>query len=607
MVVDLHMKPQSDPPKVSGLHDASSINRRLAAIVFADVAGYSRLLATNESETLRQWKALRTEIMEPYTIRQGGRVAEMAGDALLVEFPSAVNAVRWAADVQRAVKSRQTGANPSPLSLRIGVNVEDVIVDDGTLQGDGVNIAARIHQAAEPGQIVITAMVREFVTNRLPVTFRDLGTPPLKNIARQVQVFEVEWTQSAASELTHRPYLLWSTRPTLAVLPFRNMGGTEVDRYFGEGITEDIISGLSRSHALHVIAWSSTLRYRDRQQDVRQIAGELGVRYVLEGGVRRRASRLRISSELIDATSGRALWTDRFDGAAAEIFEFQDRIASRIVGAIEPRLYQAEAARAFTKPTQSLDAYDCVLRAMSLLYTLDDGQFAEAGTYFHRAVSLDPSYAQAQAYLAWWLNLKLGESRSSDPDGDIANAIRAAAEAVRLDADDSFCLAVAGHVHAFLSKDLDAAVDLFERALSVNDNSAFAWGISASTYSFLGRPDEALERLRNAWRLSPFDPLNFWFCTVAGIAEFVAARYDEAIGWLRKAQRLNPRFLACHRTLTAALALADDIEAARAVANQVLALDSSFRVSTFTSWYPLRRPEDLERFAKGLRLADLPD
>jgi adenylate cyclase len=595
------------PQKVRAVDDASSINRRLAAVVFADVAGYSRLLAANESETLRQWKALRTEIMEPYTIRQGGRVAEMAGDALLVEFPSAVNAVRWAADVQRAVKSRQTAANPSALSLRIGVNVEDVIVDDGTLQGDGVNIAARIHQAAEPGQIVITGTVREFVSNRLPVTFRDLGTPPLKNIARQVQVFAVEWSQPAESETTHRPYLLWTTRPTLAVLPFRNVGGTEADRYFGEGITEDIISGLSRSHALHVIAWSSTLRYRDRQQDVRQIASELGVRYVLQGGVRRRASRLRISSELIDAASNRALWTDRFDGADTKIFEFQDRIASRIVGAIEPRLYQAEAARAFTKPTQSLGAYDCVLRAMSLLYTLNDRQFAETGEYLQRAVTLDPSYAQAHAYLAWWLNLKFGESRSTDPEADTAQAVSAAAQAVQLDADDAFCLAVAGHIEAFLNRDLDAAVDLFDRALRLNENSAFAWGVSGSTYCFLGRPDEALERLRNAWRLSPFDPLNFWFCTVAGLAEFVAARYDEAIGWLRKAQRLNPRFVACHRTLTAALALAGDIEAARTVGQQLLALDPRFQISAFTSRYPLRREDDLERLARGLLLADLPD
>jgi adenylate cyclase len=592
---------------VSAVNDASSINRRLAAVVFADVAGYSRLLAANESETLRQWKALRTEIMEPYTIRQGGRIAEMAGDALLVEFPSAVNAVRWAADVQRAVKSRQTGASPSALSLRIGVNVEDVIVDEGTLQGDGVNIASRIHQTAEPGQIVVTGTVREFVSNRLPVTFRDLGTPPLKNIARQVQVFEVEWSQPAESEATHRPYLLWSTRPTLAVLPFRNVGGTEADRYFGEGITEDIISGLSRSHALHVIAWSSTLRYRDRQQDVRQIASELGVRYVLEGGVRRQASRLRILCELIDATSARALWTDKFDGADTDIFDFQDRIASRIVGAIEPRLYQAEAARAFTKPTQNLDAYDCVLRAMSLLYTLDERQFVEAGEYLQRAVTLDPSYAHAHAYLAWWLNLKLGESRSSDVEGDTAEAVAAAAQALQLDSEDAFCLAVAAHIEAFRNKNLDAAVDLFDRALHLNENSAFAWGISASTYCFLGRPDEALERLSNAWRLSPFDPLNFWFCTVAGIAEFVAARYDAAIGWLRKAQRLNPRFVACQRTLAAALALGGDVDAARVTVQQLLALDPRYSVSRLMTWYPLRRQDDLERLCQGLRIAGLPD
>jgi tetratricopeptide (TPR) repeat protein len=277
------------------------------------------------------------------------------------------------------------------------------------------------------------------------------------------------------------------------------------------------------------------------------------------------------------------------------------------VGTLEPKLYQAEAARALTKPTESLDAYDCVLRALSLLYTLNDRQFLEAGEYLQRAVALDPSYAQAHAYLAWWLNLLRGEGRSTDAAGDAEKAVRAATRAVELDPDDAFCLAVAGHIQGFLNKNLDSAMDLFDRALRLNENCAFAWGVSASTYCFLGRPDEALERLRNAWRLSPFDPLTFWFCTVAGIAEFVASRYDQAIGWLRKAQRLNPRFAACHRTLAASLALAGDIEAAKAASQQLLSVDPRFRVSVFVSWYPLRRREDLERLAAGLRLAGLPE
>jgi adenylate cyclase len=255
-----------------GVELASQIERRLAAIVFADLAGFSRHLSQHELETLRRWKAIRLEIMEPYAAQNRGRVVEMAGDALLLEFPSAVNALRWAMDVQRAVASRYDESDPPALNLRIGINVEDVIVDGGVLQGDGVNIAARIHQAAKPGQIVVTGTVREYVSARLPVTFHDLGTPPLKNIARPVRVFAVEWADTGAGHAADQPYLQWSTRPTVAVLPFRNIGENGENSYFGEGITEDIITGLSRSRSLYVIARTSTLRYRERDKDLRQIA-----------------------------------------------------------------------------------------------------------------------------------------------------------------------------------------------------------------------------------------------------------------------------------------------------------------------------------------------
>jgi TolB-like protein/class 3 adenylate cyclase len=583
------------------------ITRRLAAIVFADVVGWSRLVERNDVETLRSWKALRTEVLEPKIREHGGQLQEITGDAVLIEFPSAVGAVGWALDTQRSLSDREPEER-DPLSLRISINVEDVIVDEDQLIGDGVNIAARILQLAAPGEIVVTGAVREYVWNKMPVAFGDLGERELKNISRPIRVYRITTPDSTPGMAAHaQPHLFWTKRPGVAVLPFRNLSGNPEEGYFSEGITEDIISGLTRSHSLYVIARNSTLRYRDRQMDARDIAAELGVRYILEGSIRRRASRVRISAELIDAVNGRAVWAEKFDGADSEIFEFQDRIATSIVGTLEPKLYQAEAARALTKPTESLDAYDCVLRALSLLYTLNDRQFLEAGEYLQRAVALDPSYAQAHAYLAWWLNLLRGEGRSTDAAGDAEKAVRAATRAVELDPDDAFCLAVAGHIQGFLNKNLDSAMDLFDRALRLNENCAFAWGVSASTYCFLGRPDEALERLRNAWRLSPFDPLTFWFCTVAGIAEFVASRYDQAIGWLRKAQRLNPRFAACHRTLAASLALAGDIEAAKAASQQLLSVDPRFRVSVFVSWYPLRRREDLERLAAGLRLAGLPE
>jgi adenylate cyclase len=583
-----------------------TIKRRLAAIAFADVAGFSRLIAANDVETLRRWKALRSEIIEPLMLRHGGRIAEIAGDAVLVEFPSAVDAVRWAAQTQRAQHAQHDAADPFALKLRIGINVDDVIDDDGILQGDGVNIAARIQQAAEPGQIVVTANVREYVTNRLPLKFRDLGTPPMKNIARPVRVFAIEWLDGSEAKHAAQPYLQWSSRPTIAVLPFRNVGGRDEDEYFGEGITDEIITSLSRSRSMYVIARNSTLRYRDRDKDARQIAGELDVRYLLDGTVWRQGAQLRLKADLLDVAGNRSVWSQRFDGANDDVFAFQDRIAARIIGSLEPRVRAVEMARADERPTDSLDAYNCVLKAMSRLYLFTDDGYREARHLLERAVSLDPSYAQAHAYTAWWLNFVLGECRSADPAADRDRALKASQRALQLDAEDPFVLCVAAHLHAFLGKELDHASDLFDRALALDENSVFAWGLSALTQAYLGHPDEALERLQNVWRLNPYDPLNFYFWIVAGIAEFVAGRYGEAIAWTRKSSRAKPRFVAALRILAASLALSGDEEAARAVGRDLLALEPSFRVSTFVEWYPLRRSDDLIRIADGLRAAGLP-
>lgn len=580
------------------------ITRRLAAVAFADVAGFSRLMAVSDVETVMRWRTLRTEIMEPHMVRHGGRIAEIAGDAVLVEFPSVVNAVRWAADVQQAQAQKTTDGSP-PLHLRISVNVDDVIDEDGILQGDGVNIASRIHQAAEPGQIVVTAAVRDYVMNRLPLTFHDLGTPPLKNINRMVRVYTVRWTDGLRGNPVTQPYLQWASRPTIAVLPFRSINGTET--YYGEGITDEIITGLSRNKSLYVIARNSTWRYRERDKDLRQIASELDVRYVLDGSVRRQGTRLRINAELIDIIGNISIWAQRYEGSTDDLFEFQDRIAGSILSSIEPRVRAVETARLGDRPTESLDAYHCVLRAMSLLYTFTLENYREAVELLERAIVLDPSYAQAYAYLGWSLNFWIGEGWSSDPEADKSRAILVSQRAIELDRDDPFALAVAGHVLSFFGGNPEDALDLFEEALTLNQNSAFAWGLSALTLAYLGRPDEALERLQNVWRLNPFDPLNFYFWIVAGIAEFVAGRYSEATGWLRKSRRANPRFIACLRMLAASLAISGDEAGARKIVQELLAIEPSFRISKFVSWYPLRRPDDLSRLAKGLAAAGLPE
>lgn len=596
----------SDDATLDAIDGPLALNRRLAAIAFADVAGYSRLIAANDVDAVRRWKTLRMEVIEPLMLRHGGRIAEIAGDAVLIEFSSVVNAVRWAAQTQR-VQQAVHASDPSALKLRVGINVDDLIDDDGILQGDGVNIASRIHQAGAPGQIVVTARVRDLVLNRLPVKFRDLGTPAMKNISSPVRAFEIDWLDGVKS-LLPQPHLQWSSRPTVAVLPFRTVNGNTEDAYFGEGITDEVITGLSRSRTMYVIARNSTLRYADRDShtDLRQIAAELDVRYLLDGSVWRQNEKLRIKVDLVDVTGNRVVWTQRFDGSNDEVFDFQDRIAASVIGALEPRLQAVEAARAGERPTESLDAYDCLLKAMSRLYKFTDESFRETGELIERSIALDPSYAQAYAYKAWRLNFVLGESRSLDPPADRRLAIEASERALELDPDDPFVICVAAQLQAFMMKNLDYANDLFDRALALDENSAFAWGLSALTRAYLGDPDDALERLQNHWRLNPYDPLNFYFWIVAGIAEYVAGRYTEAIGWTRKSSRASPNFRPALRILTASLALSGDEEGARAVAAKLLAIEPAFHVGKFLEWYPLRRPEDLTRLGEGLRAAGLP-
>ena len=592
----------------TALRDGTQVVRRLAALAFADVVGFSQLVGRDDVGTVSDWKELRDGLIEPKIDEHHGKTLRLLGDGMLIEFASAVDAVRCAQEIQRGIAHLEAEGRTS-LKLRIGINVEDVIVDEGDVHGDGVNIAARIHQLASPGEVVVTAAVREYVWNKLGARFTDLGDRELKNISRPVRIYRLEppeFDLAAGAPSTH-PYLTWTRRPSIAVLPFRNLSGDPREAYFGEGITEDIIAGLSRSRTFFVIARHSTLPYRDRNADAHQIAAELGVRYILDGSVRRQDARLRISTELIDAGQNRTIWAERFDGSMDELFDFQDRIATGIVAALGTHVLEAEKERVRAKPTESLDAYDCVLRSLALFYSFDDADFYQAGAFLDRAIELDPSYAQAYAYKAWWLNLLIGESRSKDVARNNPRAEEAAQKAILCDPHDAFVLAVAAHIRAFVSGQPEAALEMFQRSLHEDENSAFAWGMSAATCCYLGRPEDALDRLRNVWRLSPFDPLNFLFHTNAGIAEFVAGRYEEAIVWLQRARRENTKFFACRRTLAAVYGLANRTDEAREVAREMLAVDPQFRISDFASRYPLRRPDDLERYVAGLRIAGLPE
>jgi len=588
---------------------ALDVERRLAAVAFADVAGFSALVARDDVGTTIRWKSLRHNFLEPKVAEYGGRLVREKGDELFVEFSSAVAAVRWAHDVQRGIAESQNGDDHlPPLLLRIGINVEDVIVDGNELHGDGVNIAARIQQLGKPGDTLVTAAVYEYVWNKISIELTDLGEHELKNIRRPVRVYRLGQAEAGGHTGTApAPYLGWSNRPWIAVLPFRNLSGDPKEDYFGEGITEDIVTALSRGRSLYVIARDSTLRYRDQRSDPREIANQLGVRYIVEGSVRRVDSRLRISAELIDAPRLRTIWAERYDGATDDLFEFQDRIAANVVATIEPQVYEAESERVRTKPTASLDAYDCLLRALPLLHAFHAESRQEAAAYIDRAIELDPNYARAHAYKAWLHVLNVGEAGSKNILEDAAQARAHVQRAMDADLKDAFVLAVAAHVHAFLHKELELAVQLYDRALELNENSAFAWGMSGITYGYLGEGEKALERFRRAWRLSPFDPFSYFYLVGAGMAEFVSGRFDGAVVWLRKTLRVNPRFLPGHRHLVTALANAGRLSEARDAAKELLALEPGFSVLTLASWYPLRRAENLERYVAGLREAGLPD
>ena len=367
--------------------------RRLAAIVSADVAGYSRLMGQDESGTLAALKALRQEVIDPAITRHGGRIVKTTGDGLLLEFPSVVNAVRCAVEVQAAMADRTAGiAEDRCIAFRLGINIGDIIVEGDDIFGDGVNVAARLQEIAPPGGICISSRVHEDVRDRLDTVFDDGGTQTLKNIARPVQVWRWQPGRTAPSQPTPPPTALpLPDKPSIAVLPFQNMSGDPEQEYFADGMVEDIITALSRFKSLFVIARNSSFTYKGKAVDIRQVGRELGVRYVLEGSVRKAANRLRISGQLIDASTGGHLWADHFDGVLEDVFELQDRVTSSVVGAIAPKLEQAETERAMRKPTESLDAYDCFLRAMAHYHLFTKDSLLKRGGFFAaRRTSIPP-------------------------------------------------------------------------------------------------------------------------------------------------------------------------------------------------------------------------
>jgi TolB-like protein/class 3 adenylate cyclase len=580
------------------------VERRLTAILAADVTGFSPLMGADEEGTLARLKAHRSELLDLKIKEHHGRIIKTTGDGMLVEFASVVNAVRCAVEVQRGMIERNCDVTQDRrIEFRIGINVGDIIIDGADIFGDGVNVAARLEELAEPGGICVSARVQEDAQGKLDIAFQDAGEQLLKNITRPVRVYRVGVGGAVAKAA---PALALPDKPSITVLPFENMSADAEQEYFADGIVEEIITALSRIRWLFVIARNSSFTYKGRAVDVKQVGRELGVRYVLEGSVRKAANRVRITAQLLDASTRVHLWADRFEGALDDIFDLQDQVTESVVGAIAPTLEQAEIERAKRKPTESLNAYDYFLRARALFHQQTWEATNEALQLFYKAIELDPDFSSAygmaaRCYARRKINRWMAESVK-----ETSEAARLAHRAVALGKEDAVALSSGGYALGYVVGKLEEGIAFIDRALALNPNLASAWYFSGWTRVYLGEAELAIEHFRHAMRLSPLDHRLFPQHALA-LAHFLAGRYDEASSLAGKALRENPKYHPGLRVLAASNALAGRLEDAQKVMARLREIDPALRVSDLRSLLPLRLPGDAAKYAEGLRKAGLPE
>jgi len=575
-----------------------SQTRRLAAILAADVAGYSRLMGADEEGTLERLKTLRREVLDPKIADHHGRIVKTTGDGLLVEFASVVDAVRCAVAVQQAMLERNTGvAADNRIELRIGINLGDVIVEGDDLYGDGVNIAARIEALADTGGVFVSNTVHDQVRDRLPFVFEDLGEQQVKNIARPVRVYRV--SDLGAHKTPSAPALPLPDKPSIAVLPFQNMSGDPEQEYFADGMVEEIITALSRIRWLFVIARNSTFTYKGQPIDIKRVGRELGVRYVLEGSVRKGGGRVRITAQLIEAETGAHLWADRFDGSLEDVFELQEQVAISVAGVIEPALQAAESARSAHRPTSDLSAYDAYLRAYAMYSTSHRRQMRQALALLEEAIARDPQYGPALGFAATCCMHLVSEPSASDRDANRQKGIDFGHRALEVARNDPGVLADAAYALACFGEDIDAMIVLVDRALAFNPSYARGWHISGFMRLWAGQTDLAIEHAGRAARLSPHAQArgSSW---LMGAAMFFKRRFAEAVPRLQVAIEDMPLFPTPYRFLAACYAHMGLLDEARAAIARLRAITPEVMVN-----YPLpfRDPRHRELYFSGLRLA----
>jgi adenylate cyclase len=541
--------------------------RRLTAILAADVAGYSRLMGVNEEGTHERLQAHLRELVNPKIAEHRGRIVKNTGDGLLAEFASVVDAVRCAVEIQRGMIDREPEVSEERrIRFRIGINLGDVIAEGDDIFGDGVNVAARLEALAESGGVLISNTVHEHVKDRLPFAFEDLGEQQVKNIARPVRVYRVrdhsvaiEPPQPASPQSLRLP-----DKPSIAVLPFANMSGDPEQEYFADGMVEEIITALSRIRWLFVIARNSSFTYKGQAVDVKQVGRELGVRYVLEGSVRKAGQRVRITGQLIDAITGTHLWADRFDGSLEDVFDLQDKVAISVAGVIEPTLQAAELRRSSARPTSDLTAHDCYLRALPHQFSFASDRNALVFDLLGQAIDRDPYYGPALAVAAF-LRAQLDVNGwTDDREANRRTAMDLARRALRSAPDDPEVLAPSAFVLAWYGEDIDVAIGLIDRCLDLNPSFARGWYWSAVLRLFAGQPDLAIKHFERSMRLSPRDRFGAPLGGI-GIALFFDRRFDEALAKLRMAVEQLPTFALPHQFLASCLAHLGRLEEAREI------------------------------------------
>jgi adenylate cyclase len=594
------------PSSPSNGENAPRMDRRLAAIAFVDIVGYSILMARDETRTHQRWMAILDKIIRPQAVRHRGKVVKSTGDGVLAEFPSAFDAVEWAQEVQRAVQAQGADDPVPPIALRIAVHVGDIITTEFDVFGDGVNLAARLQEHAPAGGIVLSEAVHDLVRGSLGAGARDLGPLHLKNFENSVRAYALD-PEIQPIAVPGLPRAIGKL-PSIAVLPLQNVGSDPADDYFCDGCVEDITVSLAGLRELMVISRGSTLAYRGRQPDPREVGRLFGVRYVLSGSLRRSERLVRVSVELCDANTGATLWGIKEEVAPTELFNVQDRIVGKIVAGIAPNVRATELRTAMRKKPENFTAYDCTLRALHIMNSLEKNTFMRARDYLQKAMQEDSDFAMPVAWAARWYSLYVGQGWSADPAADRAKALELAGKAIEQDPQNALALATYGHLQSFLFHDYDSALVYFERALTACPNHSLAWALSSPTLSYIGRGEQAIKHAEQALRLSPLDRNLFSYYTALNLAHYAQGSYEEAVRWGKLSASENPLYTANLRYLIAALGALDRLDEARNAAAILMQREPDFRLGAFEqTLQPFGDPELSARYIQHLRKSGLPD